>query len=471
MEATFPRNVHSKITVTISSSKKTIFRFIFNNNENEDSSKEWIKDGQKINKELAVIVIRAQVLDSINYRIFLEDYNLIESQILLAKLFFFIIIVIDNISMLKRSYSMEFDSEHFKSTQQPEGTPPENEENIQNNKKLCNSPERLNLEDKSLHERNDPSPENNNRRSEPYRRYPQTGETSHVTQSKSIFSHEDSIVYGNPKDDIKNIENPSTSEVSRERSPFDNNSINVLDLSCKSTRSDEEKEKQPSQVSNDGNTYQSYHKSNYETPFNRSNLEIKLVNPPTNKKPSIPEQLQIAKIQQQQRRSIQQQQKMLQQMRKSLDSSSSSTSSTKSSNRTHHTNNMDTSQGSHKNTKHYGNNTSNHEQNDVDNHARMKEEYHPSIPGTHFPPPQYPYFDPAHIKELPDGHPILPLLDPVYFSAFYNAHGFLPPSSPSIAAAFIGTLQDALPKLPMMFPSTSSYNSSLLPQKSNENPN
>lgn len=372
-------------------------------------------------------------------------------------LFASIVVQFENISMLKRSYSMEFDSDHFKSsvTQSSDNSLPagsgnsvETEENTQSSKKICNSPAEL-----------DASPAPAPTRADTYRRYPQGSENPHVTQSRSIFSHEDGFVYGNPKDDIKSIENPS--EAAPELLPFDSGSI--LDLSCKSSRAEDERSHAP-----DGNTYQNYHRSNFANePFARSNLEIKLVNP-AGKKPSLPEQLQIAKIQQQQRRSIQQQQKMLQQMRRSLDSKAS---------RAHHTNsannaNSESSQGSQsKNAKLYGNSTSNHEGAEPDNHGRVKDDFPPPMPGGHFPQPQYPYFDPAHPKELPDGHPILPLLDPVYFSALYNAHGFLPPSSPSIAAAFIGTLQDALPKLPVMFPSTSSSNSPLLPQKSNDNPN
>lgn len=418
MEGTSPRNVHYSIIITTTkfSSSATI-KITLKKNKNEELKRDE----------------RGQVFDSINY---VKDYN---SEIF-AKLSF-LLIFINNISMLKRSRSMEFDSDHFKSA--GEGDPGENAQI----KKICNSPERSNSDEKSPSERDGSSPDNNR-----YRRL--LGESAHVTQSKSIFSHENSIVYGNPKDDIKNIENPSTSEASREMSPFDNNPTSVLDLSCKGKAEEEKPPPTPQNPQTDLSTYQNYPRSNYDSSsFNRSNLEIKLVN---TKKPTINEQLQIAKIQQQQRRSIQQQQKMLQQMRKSMDPSKPGSRSS-----SHHTNNVD--------KKHSG---SNHDQNDLDNVARMKEEYHPPpIPGAHFPPPQYPYFNPAHMKELPDGHPILPLLDPVYFSALYNASGFLPPSSPSIAAEFIGTLQDALPKLPMMFPSTSSYNSFLLPQKSNENQN
>lgn len=238
----------------------------------------------------------------------------------------------------------------------------------------------------------------------------------------SSFGRDDRFVYGNPKDVIK-------------RSPPNDTFDTVLDLSCKTSKTDEEKTK-PNDV-----TYHNYPRTSHQPylpdPFSRSNLEIKLVNSP--KRPSPAEQLHIAKLQQQQRRSVQQQQKMLQQMRRSLDPTSGRSSSKSTTPET------------------------------------SKEEAHTSLGPPAFPhnPHQAPPFmDNVQGKDLPDGHPVLPLLDPVYFSALYNAHGFMPPSSPSIAAAFIGTLQDALPKLSMMFPpTTSAAGSSLLHQKSGDNLN
>ncbi|KAK6635372.1 hypothetical protein RUM44_000623 [Polyplax serrata] len=383
-------------------------------------------------------------------------------------------LLINNISMLKRSRSMELDnSDRYKSPNlhpSVEGSPTqegmsvkEDEDSVpQSSKKICNSfnYEETPAESEEIIESNRNSSQG---RSETHCRYPQTNESVHVTQSKSIFSHKDSFVYGNPKDEIKGIENPTGSEVTSEASSFfEPNSSNALDLSCKGGKDEKKRD--------EGNTYQNYQRgtSGNETtaaPL-RSNVDVKLLGQGNQKKPSLPEQLQIAKIQQQQRRSMQQQQKFLQQMRKSLEPKSSPSSSSSSSNR------QETPQTGNKSVKHHGNNGTNHDSNETENHQRSKEDLYPRFPGTHFPHMGYPgYFDPNHPKELPDNHPILPLLDPVYFSALYNAHGFLPPSSPSIAAAFIGTLQDALPKLPMMFPTTSSNASPLLPQKSNENPN
>lgn len=243
----------------------------------------------------------------------------------------------------------------------------------------------------------------------------------------SGLGREDRFVYGNPKDLIKRSPPNDT---------FDTNS--VLDLSCKAGKPEEDKTK-PNDV-----TYHNYPRTSHQPylpdPFARSNLEIKLVNSP--KRPSPAEQLHIAKLQQQQRRSVQQQQKMLQQMRRSLDPNAGRSSSKSSRDTTPET---------------------------------SKEEAHstlgpPAFPHNPHQPP--PFMDNVQGKDLPDGHPVLPLLDPVYFSALYNAHGFMPPSSPSIAAAFIGTLQDALPKLSMMFPpTTSAAGSSLLHQKSGDNLN
>ncbi|EEB15338.1 hypothetical protein Phum_PHUM361890 [Pediculus humanus corporis] len=305
---------------------------------------------------------------------------------------------------------------------------------------------------------------------EPYRRYSsQGGENSH-----------DGFVYGNPKDDIiKNIDNQSVKDSIIDRFSSEiNNASNVLDLSCKISKSDDHEKSRERKTYHNNNNHERSDNSvvaaattttTTESFLSRTsnNVEIKLVNP-INKKPSIPEQLQIAKIQQQQRRSMQQQQKFLQQMRKTLDSKGGH----KQENNSHG--------GHNKNVKHFNNpsnyDTNNDDNNDVvvDNHqGRVKSEFLSRFPPSHHFP-HFPFpdsFDPNQPKELPDNHPILPLLDPVYFSALYNAHGFLPPSSPSIAAAFIGTLQDALPKLPMMFPSTSSNTSPLLPQKNNENQN
>lgn len=259
---------------------------------------------------------------------------------------------------------------------------------------------------------------------------------SNGADGRGAFGRDDRCIYGNPKDIIK----PSPPS-----DAFDSSS--VLDLSCKAK--EEDKVAKPSDVSDV--TYQNYPRNNHPylpDAFPRSNLEIKLVNSP--KRPSTTEQLQIAKLQQQQRRSVQQQQKMLQQMRRTLDAGGSSSS---------------------------GSGRSSTKPSEL-----PKDETHPTHP-THTPhpslgppPPAFahppPYMD-TQTKELPDGHPVLPLLDPVYFSALYNAHGFLPPSSPSIAAAFIGTLQDALPKLSIMFPppTSSAAGSSLLHQKSGDNLN
>lgn len=462
MEGIFPRNVSLKIIVQASAFRR-VEKINISLGENENELRE-IQTGhreklQNLNNH-GKLKANGKVIDSIKFCIknFICCYRIFN-----GGSFVVITLNFDNISMLKRSYSMEFDSDQFKSSivhpsdsasqvASSSANLKDNDDTGQISKKMCNSSSFE--EGKSPMESNG-SPESNRSsshgRAEPYRRYSQSGENAHVTQSRSIFSHKDSFVYGNPKEDIKNIENPTAGEVTGETSSFEINSSNALDLSCKAGKPEEDK-------SEEGNTYHNYQRGNFgnESLISRSNVEIKLVNP-ASKKPSLPEQLQIAKIQQQQRRSMQQQQKFLQQMRRSLEPKTS--------------NRQETSQSSHKNVKHYGNSTTNHEQNDLDNHPRMKDEFHPRIPGAHFPHLPYPYFDPSHPKELPDNHPILPLLDPVYFSALYNAHGFLPPSSPSIAAAFIGTLQDALPKLPMMFPSTSSNNSPLLPQKSNENQN
>lgn len=434
MEGIFPRNAILKIIIRASSTRTICKLVLIEKNENqlEDAksgySRTIISTGRRTFRPITLCVRKDVTLQFFT---------------LIANIFVIVVLVLNYISMLKRSLSMEFDSNQYKSSvMQPrsEDTEPVNpDDENQSNKKHCHSPERGSGYEDGLETWSKP------RKVDSFGRFPQNAENAHVTQSRSIFSHENSCVYGNPKEDIKNIE--TAPETAKEVSPFDGSSANALDLSCKSVKSEEEKP--------DGNTYQ-YHK-NSENP--RSNLQIKLVSP-TLKKPSIPEQLQIAKIQQQQRRSIQQQQKLIQQMRRSLDPTGKS--------RPHHSNNTDSSPGSHKSVKYFGNSTPNQEDNIQEYQGRMKEEY-PPLPGSHFP--QYPYFEPGQHKELPDGHPILPLLDPVYFSALYNAHGFLPPSSPSIAAAFIGTLQDALPKLPLMFPSTSSNNSSILPQKSNDNHN
>lgn len=360
----------------------------------------------------------------------------------------FITFNLNNISMLKRAHSMEYDSDQYKlSESQTCNTLSKSRPDSESSscKRMCDS---SNVEDKTSGEAESTQEANQgcHERADSYSIH------SKVTQSRSIFSNKNSFVYGNPKEEIKNIENPTAGRLIQNSALLGNNLPNVLDLSCKNIKVEDDKFE-------DSNTYHSFKRTSFENEqsFPRSNLEITLTSSTNSKKPSLPEQLQIAKMQQQQRRSMQQQQKFLQQIKRSLDPKPS--------------NNRLDSHNSHKNSKHYVNNKINIDKTEIENQERKKELHQSSAHGGHFSLLPYPHFEPNHPKELPDNHPILPLLDPVYFSSLYNAHGFLPPSSPSIAAAFIGTLHEALPKLPITFPSTSSNSTSVLPQKTNKNTN